>query len=99
MDIAGIVTIIAAVFAAVSAWFALKAKRSDFQSKMLADCQKAYDHKCQECNEAWGMVDKRDAEIDALQRQLARKDAENAELRQETARREMESGKRRPKMG
>lgn len=90
MDIAGIVTLIAAVFAAVSAWFALKTKRGDFQSKMLADCQKAYDHKCQECAEAWAQVEKRDAELDVLRELLAQKEARNAKLREQMARKELD---------
>ena len=91
MDIAATVNIIATVIAVVAAGYALKTKRGDFQSKMLSDCQKAYEHKCGETAEAWAQVDKKEAEIDVLRELLARKEAENAKLRERMARRKLDA--------
>lgn len=91
MDIPAIANIIATIIALVAAWYALKTKRGDFQSKMLEDCQKSYEHKCQECNEAWALADKKDAELDVLRELLAQKEARNAKLRERLARDRMDA--------
>ena len=91
MEIAPIVNIITAVFALVAAWFAFRERRGDVRSKLLADLQKAYDHKCQETTEAWKMVDKLHAELDDMREVNARKDIENAKLWERFARRKLEN--------
>jgi len=91
MEIAPVVNIIAAVFALVAAWFAFRERRGDVRSKLLADLQKSYDHKCGECAEAWAHADKIQAELDAMREISARKDIENAQLWERFARRKLES--------
>lgn len=91
MEVPAVVNIIATVFALVAAWFAFRERRGDVRSKLLADLQKAYDHKCKECDEAWAHADKMMLELDAMKEISARKDIENAKLWERFARRKLES--------